>query len=57
MAISQQTRRIIAAQPQGGGIQPPTGFAFIRTVPGTQMFNPPATYAIGPAIAGQGVSA
>jgi hypothetical protein len=34
----------------------PSGFAFIRTIPGTMMFNQPSTYIAGPAISGQGVS-
>lgn len=40
----------------GGGVQPLAGFAFIRTVPGTQMVNPNNLYVIAPALSGQGVS-
>ena len=40
--------------PQGAPI--PANFAFIRTVPGTQMLNPNFTYAVAPALSGQGVS-
>lgn len=41
----------------GGGVHPPLNFAFIRTVPGTRMRNPPNIYVIAPALSGQGVSA
>ena len=60
MSLSQlQVAQLVAANilSQGGGIQPPPGFAFIRTLPGTQMVDQFRNPVVAPALSGQGIPA